>query len=134
MPARETTRHARRLAPLPIGGRPSWTASVSQSIRSALAALAAHRGRAVMTMFGIVVGVCGVLVIDVLGQAQDAALAAQLAQLGTNLISITPGTAFSGGVSGGAGSKPTLTDRDVQLLQAQVLYLRALTPLVSGSE
>lgn len=46
-----------------------------------------------MTMFGIIVGTCGVLVIDVLGQAQNEALAEQMAQLGTNVISITPGIA-----------------------------------------
>ena len=87
-----------------------------------------------MTMFGIVVGVCGVLVIDVLGQSQNAALAAQLAQLGTNLVSITPGIAFQGGVTSGRANEPTLTDRDAQLLQEQVPYVRALTPLVSGTE
>ncbi len=87
-----------------------------------------------MTMFGIVVGTCGVLVINALGQAQNAALAEQLAQLGTNVISITPGITFSRGVSGGAGSRPTLTNRDVQALQQQVPYIRALTPMVNGTE
>ncbi len=132
--ADQPLRRAHRLAPLPSDrGRP-WAATVAQSIRSALAALAAHQGRAAMTTFGIVVGVCGVLLIDVLGQAQNAALADQLAQLGTNLVSISPGIAVMGGVSGGAASKPTLTNRDVQLLQQQVPYVRALTPLVSGTE
>ncbi len=123
-----------RLAPLPFSGRPSRAAAIAHSARSAIAALSAHRGRSFMTMFGIVVGTCGVLVINALGQAQNAALAEQLAQLGTNVISITPGIAFSKGVSGGAGSRPTLTNRDVQALQQQVPYMRALTPMVNGTE
>lgn len=127
-------RPAPHLAALPFLGRPSLIAAVTQAVRAALVALAAHRARAVMTMFGIVVGVCGVLTINVLGQAQNAALAAQLAQLGTNLISISPGFAALRGVSAGSASKPTLTDRDVQLLQQQVPDVRALTPLVTGTE
>jgi putative ABC transport system permease protein len=87
-----------------------------------------------MTMFGIVVGISGVLVIDVLGQAQNAALTAQFAQLGSNLIAISPGIAALRGVSNGRASKPTLTNRDVQLLRGQSFGVRALTPLVSGSE
>jgi putative ABC transport system permease protein len=134
VPVGKTVRRSRRLALLTYGGQPTWTATLVQSVRSALAALAAHKARAFMTMFGIVVGVCGVLVINVLGQAQNAALAEQLAQLGTNLVSITPGAATFGPVSKGAASKPTLTDRDVQRLQQQVPYVRALTPLVSGTE
>ncbi|HVC35166.1 MAG TPA: ABC transporter permease [Chloroflexota bacterium] len=134
MPASKAVRRARRLAPLPFRGQSSWTATAVPSVHSALAALAAHKARAFMTMFGIVVGVCGVLVINVLGQAQNAALAEQLAQLGTNLVSITPGAATFGPVSKGAASKPTLTDRDVQLLRQEVPYVRALTPLVSGTE
>ncbi|HUZ27611.1 MAG TPA: ABC transporter permease, partial [Solirubrobacteraceae bacterium] len=85
-------------------------------------------------MFGIVLGTCGVLVISCLGQAQNAALAQQLAQLGSNVVSITPGIAALGGRSAGAGSKPTLMNRDVQLIQQQVPYLRALTPLVSETQ
>ncbi len=87
-----------------------------------------------MTMFGIVVGTCGVLVINVLGQAQNAALAEQLAQLGTNVISIAPGIASAKGVSKGGASRPSLTNRDVEILQRQVPDARALTPTVSGTE
>lgn len=87
-----------------------------------------------MTMLGIVMGVCGLLIIDVLGQAQNAALTEKLARLGTNLVSISPGIASQGGVSKGVASKPTLTNRDVQLLREQIPYLRAFTPLVSGTE
>ncbi|MBX6770756.1 MAG: ABC transporter permease, partial [Chloroflexi bacterium] len=67
--------------------------AIVQSVRSALAALAAHKGRTAMTMLGIVMGVCGLLIIDVLGQAQNAALTEKLARLGTNLVSISPGIA-----------------------------------------
>ena len=133
-PALNTQHPSRRLAPLPLDAQPIWITTAGQSVRSALAALAAHKARAFMTMFGIVVGVCGVLIIDVLGQAQNAALAEQLAQLGTNLISITPGFAFPGGVSRGAATPPTLTNRDIQLLREQVPDVHALTPLVSGTE
>ncbi len=134
MRASEIARRSHRLAPLPPGGQPAWAAAALHSVRSALTALMAHKVRALMTVFGIVVGTCGVLAISVLGQAQNAALAEQLSQLGTNLVSITPGVAALRGVSGGAASTPTLTARDVQLLEQQLPYVRAITPLVSGAE
>jgi putative ABC transport system permease protein len=134
MAAGAIVRRAWRLDPLPLSRRPSRAVAAVHGVRSAIAALAAHRARSFMTMFGIIVGTCGVLVINVLGQAQNEALAEQMAQLGTNVISITPGIASLRGVSGGAGSKPTLTNRDAQLLEQQVPYLRGLTPMVNGSE
>jgi putative ABC transport system permease protein len=122
---------ARLLALPPLhGGNATWRQSAGQSARAALGALLAHKVRSVMTMFGIVLGVCGVLVIDAVGQAQDAAVAAQLAKLGSNLVTVTPGIVRTGGAAGNA--RPTLTLQDADLLQAQVPDVAALTPEVTG--
>jgi len=117
------------LPPLRRGGA-TWRQAAGQSARAALGALLAHKVRSAMTMVGIVLGICGVLVIDAVGQAQDAAVAAQLAKLGSNLITVTPGVVRTGGAAG--STRPTLTLEDAAVLQAQLPDLAALTPEVTG--
>jgi putative ABC transport system permease protein len=91
-------------------------------------ALASRRWRSLLTMISILIGVAGVLVIDSVGHSQREALAAQLAQFGTNVVSIQPGAATVRGVSAGAGSVPSLRDRDVALIRARVENVAALAP------
>jgi putative ABC transport system permease protein len=117
------------LPPLPRGSA-TWRQAAGQSVRAALGALLVHKVRSAMTMFGIVLGVCGVLVIDAVGQAQNAAVAAQLAQLGSNLVTVTSGGVRPGVTAG--GPRPILTLQDADLLQAQAPDLAALTPEVTG--
>jgi putative ABC transport system permease protein len=76
----------------------------------------------------VLIGVAAVLVIDAVGQSQRDSLQAQLAQLGTNLISVQPGAANVRGYSGGVGSKPTLKDRDVAAISSQVPHVAGITP------
>ncbi len=114
------------LPPLRRGGS-TWRQATGQSVRAALGALLTHKVRSAMTIVGIVLGICGVLVIDAVGQAQNAAVATQLAKLGSNLITVTPGIVRLGGV------RPALTLHDTSLMQAQVPDVAALTPEVTGS-
>jgi putative ABC transport system permease protein len=117
------------LPPLRRGGS-TWRQATGQSVRAALGALLTHKVRSAMTIVGIVLGVCGVLVIDAVGQAQDTAIAAQLAKLGANLVTVTPSIVRPGGAAG--STRPTLTLQDANLLQAQVPDVAALTPEVTG--
>ncbi|HEY8744003.1 MAG TPA: ABC transporter permease [Chloroflexota bacterium] len=113
------------------GGSATWRQATGQSVRAALGALLTHKVRSAMTMFGIILGVCGVLVIDAVGQAQNAAVAAQLAKLGSNLVTVSPGIVRTGGTAG--STRPTLTLQDAALLQARVPDVAALTPQVTGT-
>lgn len=116
------------LPPLPTGRGSAWGAQATQALRSSLAALVSHRWRSLLTMLSILIGVAGVLVIDSVGHSQHEALATQLAQFGSNVVSIQPGAATVRGVSAGAGSIPSLRDRDVALIRSQVDHVAALTP------
>jgi putative ABC transport system permease protein len=86
-----------------------------------------------MTMVSVLIGVAGVLVIDAVGHSQRDALAAQLAQLGTNVVSVQPGAATVRGVSAGAASKRSLLDRDLAAIRDQVPHVAAMTPQDSGA-
>lgn len=116
MPAEDHRRKVAALAALPPLRRDgsTWRQATGQSVRAALGALLTHKVRSAMTIVGIVLGICGVLVIDAVGQAQNAAVAAQLAKLGSNLITVTPGIIRLGGTAG--STRPTLTPQDAALL------------------
>lgn len=116
------------LSPLPAVQGSVWRIQLVRALRSSIAALGAHRWRSAMTMVSVLIGVAAVLVIDAVGHSQRDALQAQLAQLGTNVISVQPGIANVRGTSGGVGSKPTLKDRDVDTMRLQVPHIVALTP------
>lgn len=127
-------RRTRTLPPLGAGGGLTWSAALAQGARSARDALAAHRGRAAMTLCGIMIGIAGVLVVDAAGQSQRVAVTAQLARLGSNVVSIAPGSSTTGGAPNGAGSRPTLTEQDARAIRAQAVHVAAVSPIARGSE
>jgi putative ABC transport system permease protein len=104
-----------------------------QTIPSALAALRANKGRSVLTTLGIIIGVAAVIAIVALGEGASASVASSLAGLGTNLLTITPGSTSSGGASAGAGSASTLKPTDAEAIRQRVSGLKGVSPVVSGS-
>jgi putative ABC transport system permease protein len=114
---------------------PPRTASglrVLQSIPSALAALRANTARSVLTTLGIVIGVAAVIAIVALGEGASASVATQLQGLGTNLLTVTPGSARAGGVRVGAGSVATLKAADADAIAA-LDGVTAVSPIVGGN-
>jgi putative ABC transport system permease protein len=104
-----------------------------QSLPTALEALRANKGRSVLTTLGIIIGVAAVIVMVALGQGASAQVSARLQGLGTNVLTIIPGSAQSGGARTGAGSVSTLTNADVQAIQQDVPGIVRLSPIVSGN-
>jgi uncharacterized membrane protein YgcG len=94
------------LAQAPASGPKSLR--ILQTIPSALGALRANKGRSILTTLGIIIGVAAVIAIVALGQGASASVSSQLQGLGTNLLTIMPGSTRSGGAAGGAGSGTTL--------------------------
>ena len=89
---------------------------VSASIGSALEALWANRLRSLLTVLGVIIGVGAVIAAVTLTQGESALINARLAGLGTNVLTVYPGSSNLGGVSTGAGALPTLTIADGQAL------------------
>src|SRR5206468_2771004 len=104
-----------------------------QTIPSALAALRANKGRSVLTTLGIIIGVAAVIAIVALGEGASASVNSQLAGLGTNLLTITPGSARSGGAAAGAGSSITLKSSDADAISQNIQGLSGVSPVVSGN-
>ncbi len=121
----------RPLPPLAAPGRSSPLTTIGQSFLSALEALVGNKLRALLTMLGIIIGVGAVIVVIAIGQGASAKVAAQLAQLGTNMLTVQPGSANVGGVATGQGGRPTLKEADVAALQ-QVPHIAAISPVLNG--
>jgi putative ABC transport system permease protein len=86
--------------------------------------------RTLLTMLGVIIGVGAVIVMVALGEGARSQIRAQIENLGTNLIVITPGSARPGGVSHGAQSFPRLTLDDAEKMARESPYLAAVTPVV----
>ena len=102
--------------------------ALGQSFTSALEALRGNKLRAFLTALGIIIGVGAVIVMVALGEGAQASVQSRLARLGTNLLTITPGSANVGGVRTGGGGQPTLNELDVQAIQRQVANVSAISP------
>ena len=104
-----------------------------QTIPSAVAALRANKARSILTTLGIIIGVAAVIAIVALGEGASASVSSQLQGLGTNLLTITPGSTRSFGAAGGAGTGVTLKTADATAIAQQVDGLNGVSPVVSGN-
>ena len=85
-------------------------------LRTAIESLALHKTRAVLTMLGIIIGVTAVVTTVGIGRGAAANITQRIQSQGTNLLTITPGSTNSGGLSNGGGTARTLTVADAQAL------------------
>ncbi|MDR0284026.1 MAG: ABC transporter permease [Propionibacteriaceae bacterium] len=98
-----------------------------QILRTAWSAVSTHRMRSALTIIGILIGIAAVSLTVGLGQGTTAAVTNQISSLGSNLLTISPGSSTSGGIRGGSGSATTLTIAD-----ANALASTAVAPSIAG--
>ena len=96
-----------------------------EAIKLALQAILRNALRSFLTMLGIVIGVGAVIAMVTIGNGTTAKVAADLAKLGSNLLSVSPGQFGPGRAS--AEAKP-FNIRDVEALKAQLRGVRAVAP------
>jgi putative ABC transport system permease protein len=110
--------------------------SLLHTIETGLRSLLGHRLRSVLTTLGILFGVAAVISTVGIGQASSDSVTARISSLGTNLLTISPGSTVSGGVFGGGGSANTLTMADVNGLldRENAPDIEAVAPVVQGRE
>jgi putative ABC transport system permease protein len=110
--------------------------SLLHTIETGLRSLLGHRLRSVLTTLGILFGVAAVISTVGIGQASSDSVTARISSLGTNLLTISPGSTVSGGVFGGGGSANTLTMSDVAGLRDRqnAPDIVAVAPVTQGRE
>lgn len=85
---------------------------LSMAFIAAFSAIGRNKLRSALTMLGIFIGVCALIIMLAVGEGARAAVQAQLKSLGTDLLIILPGSTRGGGVRGGSGSASSLKVAD----------------------
>ena len=107
-------------------------------IRLAFQAIRRNPLRSFLTVLGIVIGVGAVIAMVTIGNGTTAKVTADLAKLGSNLLSVSPGQLGPGRASSDAKAFNT---RDIEAMKTQLNGIKAVAPvsqksvtLVYGSE
>jgi len=101
------------------------------TIRVALRALRRNKLRSLLTVLGVVIGVCAVITLVNMGGGAQISIEQAISGLGTNLIVIFPGSVTKGGMRTGYGSVTTLTVEDAHAIQEECFAVQMVTPIVS---
>ncbi len=86
--------------------------------------------RTMLTMLGIVIGVGAVIVMVAVGNGAQTQIEAQIKNLGTNLIVVTPGSTAAGGASQGAQTFNRLTIADADKIKSDATLLSGVSPVI----
>ncbi|HWP18338.1 MAG TPA: ABC transporter permease [Burkholderiaceae bacterium] len=103
------------------------------AVRAAWRALLSHPTRSLLTMLGIVIGVAAVITMVAVGTGAQQRVAQQIQALGSNLITVSPGSRTTGGARLGSGATNTLTEDDAAAIAREVPGVRATSPLSRGN-
>lgn len=85
-------------------------------IKMSLNALRQHKGRAALTILGVMIGVGSIVTIVSMGKGASIQVRKELTKLGTNLLTIAPGSTTAEGIRLGTGTAFTLTVADAQAI------------------
>jgi putative ABC transport system permease protein len=92
------------------------------TLLTAADAVRTHRLRSALTMLGILIGITAVILTVGIGRGARADVQAQINELGTNVLVVSPGSATDdSGVRGGFGTASTLTMEDAEAVADQTV-------------
>lgn len=99
----------------------------------AIRAIAANKMRSFLTALGIIIGIAAVITMLAIGQGSKASIKANIAEMGSNMIMISPGADMRGGVRQDASAMETLKQTDYQAIKNECNYISAISPTVNSS-
>ena len=99
-------------------------------LRDARRALRANPLRSALTMLGIIIGVAAVIAVMAVGAGAQQAVIEELSNIGANLLMVYPGSAQTGGVRLGGGTKASLTLGDANAIREEVPGLVSVAPFL----
>ena len=99
----------------------------------AIRAIAANKMRSFLTALGFIIGIAAVITMLAIGQGSKASIKANIAEMGSNMIMISPGADMRGGVRQDASSMETLKQADYQSIKDECNYISAISPTVNSS-
>ena len=118
------------LPPLQAGG--SGHIAMWEVTRIALGSLRANKMRSALTMLGVIIGVASVVALLAIGNGASNQITSNIASIGTNLLTIQPGSPNNRG-PGGGGAAQTLTLADAEALAALNLPVAGIAPTFNAN-
>jgi putative ABC transport system permease protein len=101
------------------------------TIALAFEAITRNKLRSALTSLGVIMGVAAVIVMMALGDGAKASIEQRVSSLGTDVLTVSAGSANVGGVRMGQGAVTTLTVDDAAAIAARIPNVRAVSPGVS---
>lgn len=101
--------------------------------RIALRALSGNKFRGFLTMLGIIIGVAAVISMLAIGQGSKRSIQEQISGMGSNMITVRPGTGQFGGVRQSSANMQTLKLEDYEAIAQNAEHILAASPEVSAS-
>jgi putative ABC transport system permease protein len=101
--------------------------------RIALKALSNNKFRGFLTMLGIIIGVGSVITMLAIGQGSKKSIQAEISEMGSNMIMISPGGDRRGGVRLSADDMQTLKVKDYEDIASKCSYVSLASPTVNSS-
>ena len=90
------------------------------SLRSALRSLVVNKLRSALTMLGVVIGVAAVIAMVAVGNGASERVQSTVLQLGSNLVTVTPGAQTDQGLRGAGAIAQSLTLDDMRSVSEQL--------------
>ncbi len=112
------------------GGRSRLGSLIGANFVIALEALWSNKLRSLLTALGIFIGVAAVIAALTLTQGAGAFITGNIASLGTNVITIIPGSTQTRGAFGGEGTTQSLTPQDALALK-HIRHVTGVSPIIS---
>lgn len=108
--------------------------NILENIRNALGAIGSNKLRSSLTMLGIIIGVASVVLMVAIGQGAQKQVTSRIQSLGTNLLTISPGSSAQTNVRGGFGGQMTssMKDSDVTAIERNIGGLLGIAPALSS--
>jgi putative ABC transport system permease protein len=104
---------------------------ITDILEEAVIAIGANKVRSGLTVLGIVIGIASVIALTAIGQGSQASITASIEASGSNLLTVSPGAASTGGVRGAFGGAKTLKVTDADAI-AELSLVKAIAPQVTG--
>src|ERR1700748_3036157 len=107
-----------------------------ETMRTGLSAVRSNRLRSALTVLGIMIGIAAVVLTVGLGQGAQDQVKSAINSLGTNLLTVSPGSSTSSSrIRQGFGSASTLTQADATALSSATAApdIKAVAPVQSSA-
>lgn len=107
---------------------------IADTLTMAWRSITSQRARSLLTLLGIAIGIAAVILLTSIGEGLHRFLLAEFSQIGTNVVTLSPGKVSTGGTNPGfPSSVRPLSLEDADALRQRIPNLVGVTPGITGN-